>query len=174
MLYLSFSTSLLLVRIGIVLVPLLLTKRLLGAQSATFWWVRHQDDVTHLLGGRWPFLNLTFPLYFAQNVLTTGLIVYKIYSQHRIGKAAGLVPLNTPSLVSIMRIIIESAAIYTAGTLVVVVLRALDHPARLLMHAILAPTTGTSHQSVLRRSSIDYAARYRFRAHDRSYSLRSA
>ncbi|KAH6885078.1 hypothetical protein BKA70DRAFT_1204915 [Coprinopsis sp. MPI-PUGE-AT-0042] len=127
----------------VIAIPLLLFFFTIGAQVTNFWWVRHQSDVRHILGGRWPFLNLTFPLYFAQNVLTTGLILFKIWSRYKRGKASGLpAPLNTPSLISIMRIIVESAALYTALMLVMVVLRALDHPVRLLIHCVLVPTIG--------------------------------
>jgi hypothetical protein len=121
-----------------------------ASQASTFWWTLQQRDVRRIKGALWPFLNVTFPLYFAQNVLTTGLILFKIWSRHRRGQAAGLAPpLNTPSLVSIMRIIIESAMINTMGMLVMVVLRALDHPGRLLLHCILVPIIGTYQLSVL-------------------------
>ncbi|KAH6874464.1 hypothetical protein BKA70DRAFT_1350097, partial [Coprinopsis sp. MPI-PUGE-AT-0042] len=114
----------------VIAIPLMLFFFTIGAQVTNFWWVRHQSDVRHILGGRWPFLNLTFPLYFAQNVLTTGLILFK-----------NMVTVQT-CLVSIMRIIVESAALYTALMLVMVVLRALDHPVRLLIHCVLVPTIG--------------------------------
>ncbi|KAH6874491.1 hypothetical protein BKA70DRAFT_1350132 [Coprinopsis sp. MPI-PUGE-AT-0042] len=128
----------------VIAIPLLLFFSLLvSAQVANFWWTRQQRDVRHIQGGRWPVLNLTFPLYFTQNGLTTGLILFKIWSRYKRGKAAGLAaPLDTPSLISIMRIIIESAALYTALMLVMVVLCALDHPFRLLIHCILVPTVG--------------------------------
>ncbi|KAH6867247.1 hypothetical protein BKA70DRAFT_1497366 [Coprinopsis sp. MPI-PUGE-AT-0042] len=113
-----------------------------GTQAATFWWTWYQSDISSLAVTSWPLLNAAFPLYLAQNTLTTGLIISKIWLQTRQTRAAGLVPLNTPSLVSIMRVIIESAAIYTVGMLVMVVLRALDHFTRAIAHCCLVPVTG--------------------------------
>ncbi|KAH6908864.1 hypothetical protein BKA70DRAFT_1400384 [Coprinopsis sp. MPI-PUGE-AT-0042] len=56
--------------------------------------------------------------------------------------AIGLVSVHAPSLLAIMRIIIESAAIYTAGVSVMVVVIALDHPARFTMHSCMMPIIG--------------------------------
>ncbi|KAH6885090.1 hypothetical protein BKA70DRAFT_1338183 [Coprinopsis sp. MPI-PUGE-AT-0042] len=126
----------------VIVLPVLLFIVGVGSHSANLWWIQHQADVSHVVVGAWPFLNVPFPIYLAQNVLTTGLIVFKIWAQYQRSRAVGLMSLHTPSLVSIMRVIVESAAIYTGGTLVMVILRALDHPARFTIHCCLVPTTG--------------------------------
>ncbi|KAH6905732.1 hypothetical protein BKA70DRAFT_1430600 [Coprinopsis sp. MPI-PUGE-AT-0042] len=80
--------------------------------------------------------------YTLQTVLTTSLTVYKIYSRYRQTRDSGLVALHVPNLPLIIRIIVEGAVIYTAGMLVMVVLLATDHPARLTVHSLMIPITG--------------------------------
>ncbi|KAH6874493.1 hypothetical protein BKA70DRAFT_1240479 [Coprinopsis sp. MPI-PUGE-AT-0042] len=77
-------------------------------------------------------------------IVTVGLQVVNlwIWSHRRAMKKAGISSLNTPSLAALMRAIFESAAIHTAGLLVMVVLRFLDHPGWYIGHLILHPTTG--------------------------------
>ena len=115
-----------------------------GSHLSNLWWVRHQAEVAHVVVKVWPFLNVPFPLDLAQNVLAAGLIDLKIWLQHRQARVVGIVALNRPSLVAIVRILVESAAVYTIGTFLTVVLRALDHPARFIIHSCLVPITGKS------------------------------
>jgi hypothetical protein len=122
------------------------------------WWVQDQaGSVTLILSTRWPLLNATYPLYLAQNTLTTGLIVWRIWTRYRLRtKAAaaatdGIVAPNpnnatalfTPSLVGIMWVIVESATVYTAAISVMLVLRAIDsHAQFVMMNCVLPPTIG--------------------------------
>ncbi|KAH6885108.1 hypothetical protein BKA70DRAFT_1204937 [Coprinopsis sp. MPI-PUGE-AT-0042] len=126
----------------VVALPSLLYIVTVGLQVTNLWWVARQSTFGSVIGRRWPTLRITFPLYFAQNVLTTGLILFKIWSRHRSLRNAGITSLNTPSLVDLMRAIVESAAIYTAALLVMAVLRLLDHPGWFVSHVILYPTIG--------------------------------
>lgn len=109
---------------------------------ANFWWIKNQATYTRIVSRKWPLLNTPFSLYCAQNVLTSGLIIWRIWAQHRRSKKARIVLLNGPSLVAIARILVESAIMYTAGIIVAVVLRALDHRWGYGVHAILFPTIG--------------------------------
>jgi hypothetical protein len=93
-----------------------------------------------------PILNTTFPIHLAQNVITTGLITYKIWSKHMETKRAGMKASATATglnLVGVIRIVIESAAVYTIQMIMAVILQLLDHPARILLQHCLIPTTGT-------------------------------
>jgi hypothetical protein len=94
----------------------------------------------------WPLLFAPGILYVIQTALTTSLIVYKIHAQVRrrrdSGLVIGFVDGARPSLVSIMRIMVESAVMYTVGMLVLIVAVALDHPARMSVHACMIPVTG--------------------------------
>ena len=87
-------------------------------------------------------LSTLLPLYFAQNMITTSLVVVKIWLQHREARKSGLVSLNTPNLVFVIRIIVESAAIYTTEILVQYVLNLSRHPARFFFLYLLNPSIG--------------------------------
>ncbi|KAH6885107.1 hypothetical protein BKA70DRAFT_1338231 [Coprinopsis sp. MPI-PUGE-AT-0042] len=126
----------------VIALPSLLYIVTVGLQVNNLCWVARQSTVVNVSSRRYPPLRVTFPLYFTQNVLTTGLILFRIWSGHRRLKNAGIVSLNTPSLVRLMRAIVESAAIYTAVMLVMLVLRVLDHPVWYVSHLVLYPTTG--------------------------------
>jgi len=119
-----------------------------GTQSVNLWWMAHQSDINRVTPEDWPALSVCFPLYVAQSALATSLIVYEIWSCRQQTKAAGLVALNTPNLLSIMRMIVESVAIYTIQLVVAFVLVVLDHPAAFFVNYILAPLTGEHNTSM--------------------------
>lgn len=87
----------------------------------------------------WPPIALATFFYLIQTAITTSLIVWKIWSQARRGTNRSF---YVPRVFSILRIIVESAAIYTAGMVTMVVLLALDHPGRIAIHACMIPSTG--------------------------------
>lgn len=61
-----------------------------------------------------PFFDLLFPLHLSQNLITTSLIAVKVYRGHLLSRRAGLLATQKPSrLVTVLRIIVESAAVYT-------------------------------------------------------------
>ncbi|KAH6885076.1 hypothetical protein BKA70DRAFT_1445299 [Coprinopsis sp. MPI-PUGE-AT-0042] len=126
----------------VIAIPSLLYILIVGLQISNLWWISQQSSMVNVTAKRWPILTITFPLYFVQNFLTTGLILFRIWSRHRELKNAGIVSLNTPSLVALMRAIVESAAIYTTVLFLVVVLCSIDHPGWYVGHLILYPTTG--------------------------------
>ncbi|KAH6871381.1 hypothetical protein BKA70DRAFT_1210358 [Coprinopsis sp. MPI-PUGE-AT-0042] len=126
----------------VIVLPTLLFLGSVATHSVNIWWMGQQSSALQVTVKLFPVMNAVFPLYLAQNTLTTGLIVYKIWLQHRQTKAAGIVSLNTPTLLSVIRIVIESAGIYTLAILLVAVLRALDHPGRFVVQYINAPLAG--------------------------------
>ncbi|PPQ86351.1 hypothetical protein CVT24_004231 [Panaeolus cyanescens] len=84
-----------------------------------------------------------FPLLFAQNVITTGLLCYKIWHQHRESANSGVVQAgHTHSLGYVAQLLIETAMLYTLELLVVIVLTSLHHPAKALVILSLVPTVG--------------------------------
>jgi hypothetical protein len=91
-----------------------------------------------------PVFNMVFPLNLAQNVLTTGLIAYKIFMQHRQTRASGLQLSAAVNLVMVVRIIVESAAIYTFTLVIIIILFFLNHPAAVIPQHSLPPAIGTS------------------------------
>ncbi|TFK29635.1 hypothetical protein FA15DRAFT_731794 [Coprinopsis marcescibilis] len=89
-----------------------------------------------------PFLNATFPLNFAQNVLTTGLITYKIWEQHRASRRAGIISSSGLTLLDVIRILTESASVYTTQMFILMILFAINHPAQIIVQHALVPSTG--------------------------------
>jgi hypothetical protein len=86
---------------------------------------------------------MVYPVNLSQNILTTGLIAYRIWCQHRESRACGLSQLSNPlNLTSLIRIIIESALIYTLHILILFILDLISHPAQVILHATLIPSIG--------------------------------
>ncbi|KAH6885077.1 hypothetical protein BKA70DRAFT_1574546 [Coprinopsis sp. MPI-PUGE-AT-0042] len=132
-------------RYAVIILPTLLFISSVAIHSTNFWWGSQQSDTSldRAIGKVWPLLNVPFPLYLVQNLLTTGLILFKIWSRYRQTKAIGILALHTPSLISIMRIIVESAALHTTAMLVMLILRIRDNTNHIfLMQCILPPTIG--------------------------------
>ncbi|KAH6871378.1 hypothetical protein BKA70DRAFT_1451219 [Coprinopsis sp. MPI-PUGE-AT-0042] len=122
--------------------PLLLFIWSVATHMMGLWMVGQQQQIQFFGVAASPILSMVFPLCLVQNILTTFLVIFKIWSQHTQAKSVGLVSLNSPQLVTFIRIIIESAAIYTAALLVLVILRAIDHPGRFFVHTTMPPLTG--------------------------------
>ncbi|TFK26901.1 hypothetical protein FA15DRAFT_692888 [Coprinopsis marcescibilis] len=90
------------------------------------------------------FFLMVYPINLAQNTMTTGLIAFKIWRQHRLAVKANLHSYQGGAvpLLSVARIIIESAAIYTVQQLVLLVLSAKKHPAEVLVFYTVLPSIG--------------------------------
>ncbi|KAH6874480.1 hypothetical protein BKA70DRAFT_1480184 [Coprinopsis sp. MPI-PUGE-AT-0042] len=132
----------------VIVVPSLLAAAATGFHLWSLGFAR-SDPMSSVLVRNWPMINLPLIFYLCQNTLTTSLIVYKIYIHYRQTRAIGLVSVHAPSLLATMKVIIESVVIYTAGMLILVVLVALDHPARFAMLSCLMPVAGTSRARLL-------------------------
>jgi hypothetical protein len=88
-------------------------------------------------------INTSYPLNLAQNIITTGLIIYRLWRQHRESSAAGVQSLELP-LVTMIRIIVESALLYTTELLLLLVLGADGSNGKYFMRYLLIPTIGLS------------------------------
>ncbi|KAF9048979.1 hypothetical protein BJ165DRAFT_1580775 [Panaeolus papilionaceus] len=82
-----------------------------------------------------------FPLVVAQNLITTGLLSYKIYSTHRESMRNGVTDATSGklSLVSLAWMLIETAMLYTLNLLVLIILSVLRHPAHVIASILLVP-----------------------------------
>lgn len=91
-------------------------------------------------------LETFYPVNVAQSTITTGLIVYRIYTQHRQMRAAGLRQrgIHGSSLLNLVRIIVESAAIFTIQQIVLLILLQIGSPAQSIFHVTVIPSIGTS------------------------------
>lgn len=124
----------------VIAVPALL---LVLSMAATFVnWRWFQDPTSIPWTTVQPLFDMLFPLNLAQNVLTTGLISYMIWSQHRTTKASGLQLSSSFNLITIFRIVVESAMIYTVVIIIIIILFRLNHPAALIFQYIQTPVIG--------------------------------
>jgi hypothetical protein len=88
-------------------------------------------------------MSTIYPLVFAQNIITTGLIAFKIWTQHRISTANGVIDTSTRlSLINVLRILIESAAIYTFQVLVLLILYPMENNAQYIVQSAVIPSIG--------------------------------
>ncbi|KAF5321523.1 hypothetical protein D9619_000320 [Psilocybe cf. subviscida] len=105
----------------LIAVPGCLLLGCIGINIFVFYWTRNPSIIA-LASGR-KLLESIYPLIFVQNFMTTSLIVVKIFLQHRASKRAGLVDVGSKlSLIHIIRIVIESAGIYTIQSFVLNIL----------------------------------------------------
>lgn len=130
--------------------------RLIAAvTSVNFVWFRDFESIPWSAMDH--ILKITYPLNFSQNVITTGLITFKIYREHRLSVLAFREDLSgekkdvitTPSglnFVTVIQIIVESAVIYTILMGLLIILIAVDyHPSQVILQHLVAPITGTPH-----------------------------
>ncbi|KAJ2912445.1 hypothetical protein MD484_g7964, partial [Candolleomyces efflorescens] len=169
----------------IVVLPVLLLLASIGTTSVNLWWFRHTTSIP------WPVMSrlfkITYPLNFAQNVLTTGCIAYRIYMQYRVSKAAFAVPTgggganpsgginpsggaggstgvggregaregaregtpkrpgatnNKLNFIAVMRIIVESALIYTVQMFLLILFWYTGSPAVVIVQHAITPSIG--------------------------------
>ncbi|TFK26050.1 hypothetical protein FA15DRAFT_556394, partial [Coprinopsis marcescibilis] len=88
-----------------------------------------------------PFFTMVFPVNLAQVFLTTGLIAFHLFRVHATSRAAGLQS-DDIGLLTVARIMVESAAVYTIQQIVLLVLYLVKHPAQMLLHGTLLPSLG--------------------------------
>ncbi|KAG2008348.1 hypothetical protein CC2G_013787 [Coprinopsis cinerea AmutBmut pab1-1] len=111
-----------------------------GTTSVNLHWFRNPESIP--LETMTHFLNVIFPVNLIQNVLTTGLIAFKIWKQYRDTRSAGLLLTSTSELLTIIRIIVESALIYTIETFAMIILYYKNHPGLVIVQHMLNPSIG--------------------------------
>ncbi|TFK64237.1 hypothetical protein BDN72DRAFT_901719 [Pluteus cervinus] len=88
-------------------------------------------------------LNSIFPTAIVQNVLTTGLIIYRLIRQHKESRAAGVHDTSSRlSLRNVGLIMLESAAIYTCHLLLTLILYILNFDGQFILVDITVPIIG--------------------------------
>lgn len=107
------------------------------------FWLTHFGRVTAHVTEVW--MAPIYPLVLAQNVITTGLITLKIWTQYRISVTNNVVDTSSRlRLGGILRIIIESAAIYTIQMLILVIVTPLRCNVHHIVQMATVPSIGTS------------------------------
>ncbi|KAF6746481.1 hypothetical protein DFP72DRAFT_1076332 [Ephemerocybe angulata] len=88
-------------------------------------------------------INIIFPINIAQICLTTGLIAFKIWYQYRVSRAAGLrMHGRGVGLLTIIRIVVESAMIFTVQQVVLGVVVYMRSPLYHIFNSMLSPSIG--------------------------------
>lgn len=124
----------------VTVLPILLLLTSIATTAVSFYWFRHPETIA------WPVMNrilkITYPLNLVQNVGTTGLIIYKLWSQYKKTVKSGLDPNRGLGFIAVMRIMVESASIYTVVMLLMTILWYIDHPSVVIVQHVLAPCIG--------------------------------
>ena len=84
-------------------------------------------------------MNALYALAFAQNLITTGLIVYRIWRQDRQSK---VLLSSSCRLIVVVRIIVESASIYLLNILVLIIFYAFNSNGQDIAEEAIVPVCG--------------------------------
>ncbi|KZP16470.1 hypothetical protein FIBSPDRAFT_1047546 [Athelia psychrophila] len=85
-------------------------------------------------------LNAIYALAFVQNIFTTGLIAYRIYAQDK--RSNGLVAASQVSLGYLVRVMVESAAVYVLDILILIILYAAGSNGQFIAQDAIVPVCG--------------------------------
>lgn len=120
----------------------------LGTNSYVLYWFTHPTsniDFKTLL----PVLNSIYPMALVQNILTTSLLSFKIWRQHRASVAAGVDSGGSAlSLIHVLRIVVESAMVYTLQIFVLIILYFRQNNVQFIFQAATVPSIGESHSLI--------------------------
>ncbi|KAF9479190.1 hypothetical protein BDN70DRAFT_807414, partial [Pholiota conissans] len=125
----------------VIIIPLLLLAASFGVNIFVLvWFVNPSKYSQH---SEFTTLNMIYPISLAQNVITTGLITFKIWNQHRASSTTGIIDQNSRlTLIKIVRIIIESAMIYTGQMFILLVLYFCDNTFQYVVQNAIMPSLG--------------------------------
>ncbi|PPQ99409.1 hypothetical protein CVT24_005396 [Panaeolus cyanescens] len=104
----------------VVVLPLILLLVSIGINIMLFVWVTH-PAILPPFTTTFKWMGTVYPLAFAQNTITTGMIAFKVWKQHRDSAALGIISGSSVALFTVLRIIIESAMIYTIQLLILII-----------------------------------------------------
>ncbi|KAF9465428.1 hypothetical protein BDZ94DRAFT_1253773 [Collybia nuda] len=125
----------------VILLPSLLLIYTIAVNSTIMYWFKNPLAISFV--ELIPWMNTIYPINFIQNTFTTGLIVFKILHQHRISTAAGArISGSHLKLTHILRIVVESAMVYTIELLIAIILYFRQHNAQFILQYAMVPTIG--------------------------------
>lgn len=114
-------------------------------------WLTHPFIVSFASLLHW--MDTIYPVNFAQNVLTTGLIAFKIWRTHCATSAAGVRCRGSNlKLIDVIRILVESVMLYTTQLLAIMVLYLRQHNAQFIVQYGIIPTISALTDHLLRMS----------------------
>lgn len=136
----------------VTIVPLILfTASVVLTSFAMYWW-RDQDGISASIMGH--IFKSISPVNIVLNCLTTGMIAYRIWRQREESRKVGLSVTSGMDLLTAVRIVIESALIYTLEMFLSIILFTVGHPSVLVVHHTLAPTIGIVFALIAIRSHV--------------------
>ncbi|KAF9459782.1 hypothetical protein BDZ94DRAFT_986516 [Collybia nuda] len=123
-----------------IMVPTLFMLLSSATNAAIMFWFAHPPNVSMPLLIAW--IDSIYVVNLVQNMLTTGLIVFKILRQHHLSSTAGARCIGSLRLTHIVRILIESALVYTIQLIILIVLHLRRHNAQFIVQYAIIPTIG--------------------------------
>ncbi|TFK21665.1 hypothetical protein FA15DRAFT_707017 [Coprinopsis marcescibilis] len=123
----------------VVILPCLLLLVSIGTNSAILAWRIDRTTLTWKQLG--PIVASNYPVNIALNCITTGLISFHIWRGHVASRKAGLMSAGV-NLSTVLRIVIESASIYTVQQFILLVISYLGHPAQFLFFGPVVSSIG--------------------------------
>jgi hypothetical protein len=112
-----------------------------GINFSVLYWFRHPFSIA--LEPGICLLNTFYPLAFVQNFMATSLIILRIFLQKQASKKAGIVDVGTKlGLTRIVRMVVESAAIYTIQILVLNILYFRSDNLQYVVQPAIIPSIG--------------------------------
>lgn len=126
----------------VILLPTVLLALNFSISSAFLVWNKNNDALPFRVAIT--ILDIIYPLNVTQSILTTGIISWRIIAQHRASVAAGVHRISRGGvhLLTIVRIIIESAMIFTIQQLILLILLRLKSPVQMVFHVTTIPSIG--------------------------------
>lgn len=96
--------------------------------------MKGQGDVFEANFDAW--VKAFYSLAVTQNVMTTGLMAYRLYSSHR---QTAAYKVGKSNVVRVMRILIESAALQLVAEFVLLILYTTNSPAQFILLEAITP-----------------------------------
>ncbi|KAF9559967.1 hypothetical protein CPC08DRAFT_708439 [Agrocybe pediades] len=127
-------------RIWVTVLPIILLILSIASNAALLFWFTHPGTQSEKSILQW--MATIYPFAFAQNTITTGMIAFKIWRQHRSSTELGVHNHSPLDLIGVMRIVVESAMIYTLQLLILIILFPLHHNAQLIVQCAIVPSIG--------------------------------
>ncbi|KAF9048980.1 hypothetical protein BJ165DRAFT_1580779 [Panaeolus papilionaceus] len=127
--------------VRIVALPILIQITYLAIGTVNIYMFSHPNHFSYMTALSWS--QPVFPLVVAQNVLTTGLLSYKVYAQHCESRTNGVADAASGVGLGLLAwMLVETAALYTLDLVVMIILGALRHPGQAITTVLIVPTLG--------------------------------
>jgi len=125
----------------VIVPPTLLLLVCIGTSTYILYWFDHPFNVDPKIA--LAFLDAIYPIAFLQNVMTTGLISFKLLYQWRVSRASGVTDRGSRlNLLRILRSLVESALIYTLELLLLIIFSLRDNDFQIIVRSASMPSIG--------------------------------